>query len=309
MSNLLEIRGLSCRFETRDGPLWAVRDVDLDVAPGETLGLVGESGCGKSTLARAIVGLNRAVSGAIRLDGADLLAQPRMTPAQRRDVQFVFQDPFASLNPRRTAETLIREPLDVHRIGTRDERRARVAELMRLVGLRPDWAGRYPHEFSGGQRQRIGIARALALSPRLIVCDEPVSALDVSIQAQVVNLLAALQRELGVAYLFISHDLALVEMFAHRVAVMYRGQIVETGGSAEVWRNPAHPFTRMLIDAIPLPDPNIPRRPLRPALPAVPSSGLCAFLPRCPDVLQVCRQVPPPLAAHSAGRTARCHRV
>ncbi len=253
MTPLLSVRDLSCRYETRDGPLWAVRDVDLDVMPGETVGLVGESGCGKSTLARCIVGLTPASGGSIRLDGEELLTRRGPSLAQRRQMQFVFQDPFASLNPRRRVEALIREPLDVHRIGTPAERTRRARELMERVGLHPDWGRRFPHEFSGGQRQRIGIARALALSPRLIICDEPVSALDVSVQAQVVNLLDALQRELGVAYLFISHDLALVEIFAQRVAVMYQGRIVEQGSSAEIWRNPSHPFTRTLIEAIPIP--------------------------------------------------------
>jgi oligopeptide/dipeptide ABC transporter ATP-binding protein len=311
MTALLAVRGLSCRFETRDGPLWAVRDVDLDIAPGETLGLVGESGCGKSTLARSIVGLLRPAAGSVRLAGAELLGPGGMSLAQRRQIQFVFQDPFASLNPRRTAATLIGEPLDVHRIGSREERRARVRELMRRVGLREEWGRRYPHEFSGGQRQRIGIARALALSPRLIICDEPVSALDVSIQAQVVNLLAELQRELGIAYLFISHDLALVELFAHRVAVMYRGRIVEQGDSRAVWRDPAHPFTRTLIEAIPLPDPSAPHRrfaALGPPGRVARSNGeACAYLEACRWASDACGGVPAPWRALEGDHAALCH--
>jgi len=311
MTPLLAIRGLNCRFETRAGPLWAVRDVNLDIAAGETLGLVGESGCGKSTLARSIVGLVRPQAGSIRLDGESLLGSGGMSLAQRRQVQFVFQDPFSSLNPRRTAATLIGEPLDVHRIGTRDERRVRVKELMRRVGLREEWGQRYPHEFSGGQRQRIGIARALALSPRLIICDEPVSALDVSIQAQVVNLLAELQQELGIAYLFISHDIALVELFAHRVAVMYRGRIVEQGDSGAVWRDPAHPFTRTLIEAIPLPDPAAPRRSFnaggQPGAVARTNEEACAFLESCRWAAETCGGVPVPWRNIGPDHAAFCH--
>jgi len=256
MSPLLSIRDLVCSFKTARGVVRAVRGVSLDVFPGETVGLVGESGCGKTTLAKSIVGLVQPVSGSIRLDTTELVGLSRTARASlARDVQFIFQDPFSSLNPRRTAEALIREPLDVQRIGTASERTERVEWLMHRVGLRPDWKRRYPHEFSGGQRQRIGIARALALSPKLIVCDEPVSALDVSVQAQVINLLADLQREFNVAYLMITHDLALVEAFARRIAVMSLGEIVEIGTSSEVWNAPKHPFTRQLIDAIPLPDP------------------------------------------------------
>ncbi len=259
MTPLLSITDLHCSFHTGRGLVRAVQGVSLQVNRGETLALVGESGCGKTTLARCVLGLQRPDSGEILLDGQDLAAMSRR---QRRAVsarvQCVFQDPFASLNPRKRVAALIREPLDVHGVGTPQDRRARVADLMDRVGLRADWADRFPHEFSGGQRQRIGIARALSLNPRLIICDEPVSALDVSVQAQIINLLWELQRDLGVSYLFISHDLVLVENFADRVAMMAEGRIVETGPAAEVWRDPQHAFTRSLIDATPIPDPDIP---------------------------------------------------
>ena len=259
MTPLLSIRDLHCSFDTTRGRIHAVRGVSLEVKAGQTLALVGESGCGKTTLARCILGLQRPDSGHILLNGQEMVGLSRraMRPF-RPDVQCVFQDPFSSLNPRKRISALIREPLDVHKVGTPEERRRRVLDLMERVGLRPDWAGRFPHEFSGGQRQRIGIARALALNPKLIVCDEPVSALDVSVQAQIVNLLYRLQRDLGLSYLFITHDLTLVENFADRVAMMYQGQIVETGPAQEVWRNPQHEFTRSLIDAIPIPDPDVP---------------------------------------------------
>ncbi len=260
MTPVLSIRNLVCNFETTRGLVQAVRDVSLDIREGETLGLVGESGCGKTTLAKSVVGLVQPVSGSIRVDGVERVGTPAGQGPLARQVQYIFQDPYSSLNPRRTAETLIRDPLDVQKVGTKAERIDRVEWLMERVGLRPEWKRRYPHEFSGGQRQRIGIARALALSPKLIVCDEPVSALDVSVQAQVINLLADLQREFNVAYLMISHDLALIETFADRVAVMYDGEIVETGKSSDVWNTPKHPFTRRLIDAIPLPDPDAVRR-------------------------------------------------
>jgi ABC-type glutathione transport system ATPase component len=250
---LLTISDLVCSFDTSRGVVRAVRGVTLELNPGETLGLVGESGCGKTTLAKSVVGLVRPTAGSIRLNGIELVGASRAARKEiARDVQFIFQDPYSSLNPRRTAEKLIREPLDVHGVGNATERMDRVDWLMQRVGLRPDWKRRYPHEFSGGQRQRIGIARALALNPKLIVCDEPVSALDVSVQAQVINLLADLQREFSIAYLFISHDLALVEIVADRVAVMSAGEIVESAPSAEIWATPKHPYTRELIAATPV---------------------------------------------------------
>ena len=259
MTPLLSVRDLHCSFETTRGPVHAVRGVSLDLMPGETLALVGESGCGKTTLARCVLGLQRPTSGQILLDGENLVGLSRREARRHRPrMQCVFQDPFASLNPRKRVEDLIREPLDVNGVGTAAERRRQAAALMERVGLRPDWGRRFPHEFSGGQRQRIGIARALALHPAVLICDEPVSALDVSVQAQIVNLLWELQRDLGLSYLFITHDLTLVENFANRVAMMYQGRIVEEGPAQEVWRNPRHEFTRTLIDAIPIPDPTIP---------------------------------------------------
>jgi ABC-type oligopeptide transport system ATPase subunit len=259
VTSLLSVRDLHCSFDTTRGKVHAVRGVSLDIAPGETLALVGESGCGKTTLARCILGLQKPDSGEILLNGKSLIGLSRRAARPyRAHMQCVFQDPFSSLNPRRRVETLIREPLDVHGVGTPSERKNAVLELMERVGLRPDWAQRFPHEFSGGQRQRIGIARALALKPQLIICDEPVSALDVSVQAQIVNLLYQLQRDLSLSYLFITHDLTLVENFADRVAMMYLGEIVETGPAQAVWRNPQHEFTKSLIDAIPIPDPDVP---------------------------------------------------
>jgi len=308
-SPLLSLRGLECTFDTPRGLLHAVRGVSLDVHAGETLGLVGESGCGKTTLAKSIVGLVTPRAGSIRLEGRELTTLSGTERFRmRRAVQFVFQDPFSSLNPRRRAASLIAEPLEVHRIGSRAERRERVAWLMEKVGLRPEWGGRYPHEFSGGQRQRIGIARALALEPKLIVCDEPVSALDVSIQAQVVNLLARLQQETGIAYLMISHDLALVENFAHRIAVMYLGEIVELGEAGTLWRTPLHPFTRALIDAVPVPDPAVARRPLLQGDPPSPVSrpAGCSFAGRCPMAQARCQAEAPTLRDVGA-RAVACH--
>ena len=258
-SPVLSIRDLHCSFETTRGTVHAVRGVTLDLLPGETLALVGESGCGKTTLARCVLGLQRPTSGEILLGGESLVGLSRRAARRHRPrMQCVFQDPFASLNPRKRVKDLIREPLDVNGVGTSDERSRQVAELMERVGLRPEWGQRFPHEFSGGQRQRICIARALALHPDVLICDEPVSALDVSVQAQVVNLLWELQRDLGLSYLFITHDLLLVENFADRVAMISQGKIVEEGRAVDVWRNPRHAFTRTLIDAIPIPDPDVP---------------------------------------------------
>jgi ABC-type glutathione transport system ATPase component len=255
---LLSIHDLHCSYHGSRGIVRAVQGVSLDVGAGETLALVGESGCGKTTLARCILGLQKPDSGQILLNGRDLVPLSRHgRRSVSGQVQCVFQDPFSSLNPRKRVAALIREPMDVQKMGSPDEREARVRDLMEQVGLRPEWARRFPHEFSGGQRQRIGIARALALNPSLIVCDEPVSALDVSVQAQIINLLYELQRDLKLSYLFITHDLTLVENFADRVALMYLGQIVETGPAQQVWRDPQHEFTKRLIDAIPIPDPGI----------------------------------------------------
>ncbi len=259
-SSLLEVRGLRVHFPVRRGLLgpvrrWvrAVEDVSFDIRPGETMGLVGESGSGKSTVGRAIVRLLEPTSGTIRLSGRDLTAlRGRELRAARRDVQMIFQDPHASLDPRLPVGESIGEALDIHRLATsRAARRERIGRLLESVGLRSADAARYPHEFSGGQRQRIGIARALAVEPRLLVCDEPVSALDVSLQAQVLNLLQSIQEQTGIAYLFIAHDLALVAHLSHRIMVMYRGRLVEVASSRELISNPLHPYTRALLAAVP----------------------------------------------------------
>ncbi len=253
---LLRVAGLSKRYESDGRVVQAVDSVDLSIARGETLGLVGESGCGKSTLGKLILRLLVPDSGSIEFEGVDhaRLTQAELRP-YRPGLQMIFQDPYASLNPRMTVGQILEEPLIVHRRGSAAERSDRVRWLMDRVGLRPDAAARYPHEFSGGQRQRIGVARALALEPKLIVCDEPVSALDVSVRAQVINLLDELRGELGISYLFISHDLSVVQHVADRIAVMHFGKIVETADRATLWRTPAHPYTRALIDAVPIPDP------------------------------------------------------
>jgi oligopeptide/dipeptide ABC transporter ATP-binding protein len=289
---LLSVRGLVKHFPIRRGALQravgavrAVDGVDLDVFAGECVALVGESGSGKTTLGRAIARLVEPDAGTVSFDGEDLLAlRGGALRRKRREIQVVFQDPWSSLNPRLRIGDAIREPIAVHRLAPRAEQRERVAELLRLVGLSPDHAARYPHELSGGQRQRVGIARALATGPRLVIADEPVSALDVSIRAQIVNLLADLQARLGLAMLFIAHDLALVEQLADRVAVMYLGKVVELGPCAEVLARPQHPYTVSLLESVPVPDPgHRPRAVLagEPPSPAAPPSG-CRFHPRCP---------------------------
>jgi len=275
----------------------AVDDVSFTVGRGRTLGLVGESGCGKTTLGRAILRLHEPTAGEILLDGRPVTGlPPRALMQRRREMQLIFQDPYGSLNPRRTVLETLREPLDLHRIGTPSERRRRVEELLELVGLRPQVLSRYPHEFSGGQRQRIGIARALALDPKLIVADEAVSALDVSVQAQVLNLIGELQRRLGLSLLFISHDLAVVQHLSHDVAVMYLGKIVESGPAARVYAEPKHPYTRALLSAVPVPDPAARSRkivlPGDVPSPANPPPG-CPFHPRCPDARPECREIVP----------------
>ncbi len=296
---LLEARELVKRFPAKDGQgvVHAVDGVSLTLAPGETLGIVGESGCGKSTLARLLLRLVEPDSGTLRFDGADFRRLDRgALRARRRDIQLIFQDPYASLDPRMTVGAIIAEPLAIHGIGSRRQRREKVAELLDLVGLDQAAAGRYPHEFSGGQRQRIGIARAVALEPRLIIADEPVSALDLSIQSQILNLLLELKARLRLSYIFISHDLAVVEHVSDRVAVMYLGRIVETADTEALYRAPAHPYTRALISAIPQPDPA--RRRERIVLsgdvpsPEHPPSG-CRFHPRCPQAMAICSSESP----------------
>ena len=317
MTPLLEVRGLKMHFPVREGVLLraaksnkAVDGVSLAIAPGETLGLVGESGCGKSTLGRCIARLCKPTAGQIRFDGQDItqLKGRRLAP-HRRDIQMIFQDPMEALNARHTVGEILAEPFIVQRIGRRQERSQRVSALLDLVGLPASAAARYPFEFSGGQRQRIGIARALALKPRLVICDEPVSALDVSIQSQILNLLVDLQRELGLAYLFIAHDLAVVKHVSDRIAIMYLGRIVEEAPGPSLYARPRHPYTQSLVSAIPIPDPH--KRAQRQVLqgdvpsPIDPPAG-CPFHPRCPHALPRCQSEPPRLRA-IASHQAACH--
>ena len=306
---LLSVDGLRTRYATRGQVVNAVDGVSLDVDAGETVGLVGESGCGKSTLGKTILRLLDPVEGSIRLSGYDIadLGQHALLPFRRR-MQMVFQDPFGSLNPRQTVATLLATPLKVHGRGNRSERRRRVRDIIARVGLPEETLDRYPHEFSGGQRQRIGIARALVLEPELIICDEPVSALDLSIQAQILNLLVDLKRDLGLSYLFISHDLSVVRYFADRVLVMYLGRVVESASHAALWREPRHPYSRALLAAVPQPDPERPRGPvaLRGELTAAEAGG-CRFRARCPNAVDRCASEDPVLRKVAAGHFAACH--
>ena len=306
---ILQVRNLKKHFPIKKGAIFAkevgavkaVDDVSFDLWPGETLGVVGESGCGKSTTGRAILQLHKPTSGSVVFQGQELTTlNNQAMRAVRRDLQIVFQDPYASLNPRMTVGNIIAEPLVIHQIGTKETRRARVKELLDIVGLNPAFTNRYPHEFSGGQRQRIGIARALALQPKLIICDEPVSALDVSIQAQVMNLLEDLQTEFNLTYMFIAHDLAVVKHVSDRVAVMYLGKVVELAEAEKLYADPQHPYTQALLSSIPIADPEVARRKDRIILsgdvpsPANPPPG-CPFHVRCWKAQSICKQQMPAL--------------
>lgn len=289
----------------------AVNNVDLTIMQGETLGLVGESGCGKSTLGRCIARLYKPTAGQIHYHGADLasLGQKALLP-YRRDIQMIFQDPMESLNARHTVQEILEEPLVIHGIGSASDRHKEVNRLLDLVGLPKRSATRFPFEFSGGQRQRIGIARAIALRPKLIICDEPVSALDVSIQSQILNLLLDLQSEFGLAYLFIAHDLAVVKHISDRIAIMYLGQIVETASGDTVYQDPRHPYTQSLISAVPVPDPTMKKERIILSgdvpSPIAPPSG-CHFHPRCPACFEPCAETAPELKETDAAHSVRCH--
>lgn len=298
-------------FGRRVGEVKAVDDVSFSVRKGETLGIVGESGCGKSTTGRAVLRLEEPTSGDIRFEGTSLLSlSEEAMRRMRRELQMVFQDPFASLNPRKTAGAIIEEPLRVHGIGDAGERKQQVKELLQVVGLDSYHAERYPHQFSGGQRQRIGIARALAVRPKLIVADEPVSALDVSIQSQVLNLLEDLQESFDLTYVFIAHDLSVVRHISDRVGVMYLGRMVELAERDELYDHPIHPYTQALLSAVPVPDPDAKRERILltgdvPS-PSNPPSG-CAFHTRCPHVMAICKTVRPPFRDQGSGHYAACH--
>ena len=301
-------------FQHRIGDVHAVDGVDLEIYPGETVGLVGETGCGKSTVARVIMRLHDATEGRIYFEGRDITHAKRGELRElRRDMQMIFQDPFASLNPRKTVGSIIGEPYRLHGTVPRNRIKDDVRQLMELVGFNPEHYNRYPHEFSGGQRQRIGVARALALRPKLIVCDEPVSALDVSVQAQILNLLEDLQGEFGLTYLFIAHDLSVVRHVSDRVAVMYLGKIVEYGPKNMLYANPKHPYSGALLSAVPVPDPDLAAKKRRVILegdvpsPIDPPSG-CRFHPRCPNAqFPRCKEEEPLLTPHHPGHVAACH--
>ena len=315
---LLEVKHLKKHFPIKGGVfsktigyVYAVDDVNFTLSKGETLGLVGESGCGKSTTGRTILRLIEPTDGAISFEGQNIIALDKSAMrALRREMQIIFQDPYASLNPRMTVGSIIGEPLEIHKIAKGSEKEERVASLLQKVGLRAEDMRKYPHEFSGGQRQRIGIARALALNPKLIVCDEPVSALDVSIQAQVINLLEDLQAEFGLSYLFIAHNLNVVEHISNRVAVMYLGQIVELASDEELYKNPQHPYTEALLSAVPIPDPTVKKKRIilegDVPSPINPPKG-CHFHTRCMYKEKICEEVEPEFKDIGGGHWVACH--
>jgi oligopeptide transport system ATP-binding protein len=317
---LLEVKDLKKYFPIKGGifsktvgNVYAVDGVSFTLDPGESLGLVGESGCGKSTTARAVLRLIEPSAGEVFFEGKDVCKlDPKEMRSVRRHMQIVFQDPYASLDPRRTVEQIVGEPLDVFKVGSKGERRERVAFLLEKVGLKPEHARRYPHEFSGGQRQRIGIARALALNPKLVIGDEPVSALDVSIQAQVINLLEDIQKEFHLSYIIISHDLAVVEHICDRIAVMYLGRIVEIARDRELYSIPMHPYTIALLSAVPIPDPALSKKRIilegDVPSPSKPPAG-CHFHTRCPKKREECAIIVPPLVDAGGGHYVACHQL
>jgi len=313
---IVSVKNLRKHFKVKGGSLKAVDGISFDIYPGETFGLVGESGCGKSTAGRTIIRLYEPTEGEVLFNGKNIYQLSRQDMHEvRKNFQMIFQDPYASLNPRMTVEDIIAEPLDIHKTyKSREERHNRVIELLKLVGLSSEHANRFPHEFSGGQRQRVGIARALALNPKFIVCDEPISALDVSIQAQVVNLLKELQKTLGLTYLFIAHDLSMVRYISDRVGVMYLGHMMELAESEEVYDNPIHPYTKALLSAIPIPNPEIQRNRHRIMLegdvpsPINPKPG-CRFADRCPYVIEKCTHIDPIFEEIKKDHFVACHRA
>lgn len=319
-SPLLSVEHLKTYFDVTKGifskrqVVKAVDDVNFSVGEGETFGLVGESGCGKSTLGRTLVKIYPATSGKILYRGKNIASLGKSEEKEfRREVQMIFQDPYASLNPRMTVGEIIKEPMEIHGIlNSASEREERAAELLKTVGLKPDHIRRYPHEFSGGQRQRISIARTLSLNPRFIICDEPISALDVSIQAQIINLLQEIQAEMGISYLFVAHDLSMVNYISHRIGVMYLGHLVEVGEADELYGNPLHPYTRALLSAVPIPDPDTAKKRQRIRLegelptPINPPAG-CPFRGRCPLATDQCREALPPMEDHGGHMVACWH--
>lgn len=313
---LISARNIKKHFDVKEGKLKAVDGLTFDIYPGETFGLVGESGCGKSTAGRTIIRLYDPTDGQLIFNGKNIYDLSRSEMREvRKNFQMIFQDPYASLNPRMTVEDIVAEPLDIHKAyENKEERRERVIELLKLVGLNEEHAMRFPHEFSGGQRQRIGIARALALNPKFIVCDEPISALDVSIQAQVVNLLKELQIQFGLTYLFIAHDLSMVRYISDRVGVMYLGHMMEVASSEELYENPLHPYTKALLSAIPIPDPDIQRNRKRIMLHGDVPSPInikegCRFVDRCDYALDICRKQTPSFEEIKKGHFVACHNL
>lgn len=311
---LVSLRNLTKRYSVGKKSLLAVNDFSLDIFRGETVGLVGESGCGKSTVGRVLIRLIEPTSGVVTFNGVDLAAlSPKQMKEMRKRIQIVFQDPYASLNPRMTIQEIIGEGIDIHGLATGDARKKRISELLESVGLNSSHLSRFPHEFSGGQRQRIGIARALAVNPEFLICDEPISALDVSIQAQIVNLFKELQANRGLTYLFIAHDLAMVKYLSSRVAVMYLGHLVELAPTHLLYRNPLHPYTQALLSSIPIPDPIIEKKRARIVThgeipnPLSPPTG-CPFRTRCPHAKAIC-ETPPKWKEIEPGHFAACHLI